>query len=529
MRLRVFFAFILVFPLIGCQAASAPPPTASLTTLPSETPLPTATRTLASTSTVIPMPTVSTAELIRRASPICENAFSALVETGPLTLPFAVMKVETYEETPVWELSHQLPHLGSLSASDVQTLFCISETRTQTGTYTDGSAAYQLFWEVRTVSWPGGKVIGRKSFTGSLPSQAKNVDEGISPDKEFAAWIFNQIEHPDFLYFKDAITSIAISPYGRLAAFGSAIANQIVDQDYQAQIYLFNPSNLQTNLGTTEFLDVLEGHQGMVTSLAFSPDGNLLASSGYDRFIKLWDVTTGALLGQVNIADTPNSLAFSPDGTGLAVAANLGVILIDPISRQISASIQETGGDSLAFSADGSHLYVNSSESIKIIDLTASQVTLTFPDLFALVPTLSVAPDGSITGVTYESPDRVEGFALTPDGTQIVTYTIDGIVANDSGAENVRLATWDTKTGKYVSEFRFAGDLIHVIQFSPDGTLLGIGNRNEVWIWDTSNWQVKKKLAGHTDEIIDLAFTPEGTNLLSASRDGTIRVWSLEE
>lgn len=305
------------------------------------------------------------------------------------------MKVQTYVEAPVWELSHQLPHLGSLSASEVQTLFCISETRTRTGTYTDASPAYQLVWEVRAVSWPGGKVIGRNTFTGSLPPQAKELlsgeSEGISPYQEFAAWVFNQIEHPDFLYFKDAITSLAISPDGRLAGFGSAMANKIVDQNYRAQVYLFDPTSLQTNVGTTAFLDVLDGHQGMVTSLAFSPGGNLLASSGYDRFIKLWDVTNGALLGQVSIADTPNSLAFSPDGTKLVVAANLEVTLIDPVTKQISASIQGAGGDSLAFSPDGSHLYVNSSGRIKIIDLTARQVTLAFPDPFALVPTVTGA------------------------------------------------------------------------------------------------------------------------------------------
>ena len=138
-----------------------------------------------------------------------------------------------------------------------RTLFCISETRTQAGTYTDGSPAYQLFWEVRVVSWPGGKVIGKNSFTGSPPPERKEFAsgsaEGLSPYKEFAAWIFNQIDHPDFLYFNDAITSLAVSPDGRLAAFGSAIANKIVDRDYQAQIYLFNPSKLQTDLELVRF------------------------------------------------------------------------------------------------------------------------------------------------------------------------------------------------------------------------------------------------------------------------------------
>jgi WD40 repeat protein len=56
-----------------------------------------------------------------------------------------------------------------------------------------------------------------------------------------------------------------------------------------------------------------------------------------------------------------------------------------------------------------------------------------------------------------------------------------------------------------------------------------MGNRNEIWIWDTANWQVKEKLAGHTGEIVELAFTSQEKKLLSASSDGTVRVWSLGE
>src|SRR5687767_739629 len=145
--MRVGFTVFLGFILIACQPAPALiNPTETLP--PSATPVPPETNTPASTATQTTISTVSPAELKRRAAPICENAFSALVERGLLSPPFAVMKKEVYADAPSWELSQQLPHLGSLSAADVQTLFCISETRTQTGTYTDGSPAYQLFWEV---------------------------------------------------------------------------------------------------------------------------------------------------------------------------------------------------------------------------------------------------------------------------------------------------------------------------------------------------------------------------------------------
>ena len=299
-----------------------------------------------------------------------------------------------YADAPSWELSHQLPHLDSFSAADVQTVFCISETRAQTGSYSDGSAAYQLFWEIRVVSWPVGKVIGKKSFTGPPPSKtnvfSSDSAEGLSPYKDFATWIFNQIDHPDFLYFNDAITSLAISPEGDIAAFGTAIANQIVDRNYQAKIFLFDPSDLQTDLGTSAFLNALPGHQGMVTSLVFSPDGKLLVSSGYDRLIKFWDMKTGGLLGQVRLMDTPNFLAFSLDGNKLAVASNLDVTFVDPRSMQIERSIAVSSGDNLTFSPDGSLLFASTLFRIAVIDSNAGAVILEFPNSSALVP----YPDG---------------------------------------------------------------------------------------------------------------------------------------
>lgn len=523
--MRLAWAAFLVSFLIACQAAPAIRPTETL--LPSETLPPTVTATQASTSTPVPTATISPHVLKEQASPICEASFSALFERGPLAAPFAVMKKTTYADTPDWQLYHQLPHLGSLSAADVRTIFCISETRTQTGTYSDGSPAYQLFWDVRAVSFPHGKVTGRNSFTGSAPPKTKVSDSAgaSSPYAAFAAWVFDQVAHPDFMQFSNAITTVAVSPDGRVAAFGSSIANQIVDKDYQARITLFDPSSLQSS----SILDVLDGHQGMVTSLAFSPDGSMLASSGVDFFVKFWDVATGRLLGQASLADPPNSLAFSPDGTRLAVASNVEMVLIDTVSRQVSASIPGAGGASLAFSPDGKRIYVYSVGSVKILDPVAKLITLRFPDSFALIPTMSVSADGSVVGVTYQSPEKVDGFALSPAAAYLVTYTIDRSADTASGAENVRLAIWESNTGKYRSEVKLSGALIRTIDFSADGKFLAVGVASEVWLLETTGWQVKEKFIGHTGDIVDLTFLPDGRKLLSAGSDGTIRIWPLTQ
>jgi WD40 repeat protein len=295
-----------------------------------------------------------------------------------------------------------------------------------------------------------------------------------------------------------------------------------VDRDYQAQIFLFRTSDMQ-------ILSAKEGHQGMVTSMAFSPIGNILASSGLDLFVKFWDMSSSRLLGQVQIANPPGSLAFSPDGAKLAVATNLEVIFIDVPTMQREQSLQEASGTHLVYSPDGDHIYVQSVGSIKVIDPAANRVMLRFPDPFALVPTLSVAADGTVTGVSYETPEAVDGFALSPDGTQITSYTLDRALDSPQGIDSVRLAIWEANAGKYVTGIDFPGTLIHGIEYSPDGNVLAIGNGSEVWLWDTATWELHDRLHGHVGSIVDLAFTSEGDKLISAGSDGTIRVWSLKE
>src|SRR6185503_5855708 len=120
----------------------------------------------------------------------------------------------------------------------------------------------------------------------------------------------------------------------------------------------------------------------------------------------------------------------------------------------------------------------------------AGATILEFPNPSVLVPTLTVAEDGSIIGVAYETPDTVDNFVLYPDGAQVITSTLDQSVDRDSDVENVRLATWDAKTGKYLSEIKFSADSLQAMKLAPDGTLLGIATENAVWVWNTSSWQI---------------------------------------
>ncbi len=105
--------------------------------------------------------------------------------------------------------------------------------------------------------------------------------------------------------------------------------------------------------------EALQGHTSFIHSLAFSPDGKLLASGSWDTTIQLWDVKSQRCLGEPLQGHTKhvNSVAFSPDGTILASRSSDATIrLWDVASQQlIGESFQGLNGSigSETFSADG--------------------------------------------------------------------------------------------------------------------------------------------------------------------------------
>jgi WD40 repeat protein len=296
-----------------------------------------------------------------------------------------------------------------------------------------------------------------------------------------------------------------------------------------------------------------------VISVCISLDGTHIAAVFRDGTLCIYDTTTGkTILPPFKVDWSPWSVIFSRDGK-LVATGGLALRLwnvqtgeeVESFDINVRSLALSPDGSCIAAGCAGKNIHTDGSYNIRVINL----------ELAAKIPHTCVPPGRGgiklLKGEVWPSPfeghmDDVLSVDYSPDGKQIASCSNDGTVR-----------VWDVSTGKRRT---FTIDSIYVfsIAFSPDGTQIAVDRRlinlstgsltrlgdnfvrssafsadgrffasgtydpTACQIWDASTHQTIVQLVGHSESVTSVAFFPDGKQIMSASYDGTIRVWDVE-
>ena len=273
-----------------------------------------------------------------------------------------------------------------------------------------------------------------------------------------------------------SLTTVAFSPDGQTIATASSD----------------NTVKLWTREGKP--LHTITGHSNDVTTVAFSPDGQTIATASFDNTVKLWTREGKPLHTLTGHSHYVYSVAFSPDGNTIATASFDNTVKLWTLQGKPLHTLtgHKESVISVTFSPDGNTIATASSDkTVKLWNYQGKELhTLT-------------GHKASVYSVTF-----------SPDGNTIATASLDNTVK-----------LW-TREGKELHTLTGHSEPVNSVTFSPDGnTIATASDDNTVKLWNHEGKPLHT-LTGHKASVYSVTFSPDGNTIATASFDKTVKLWN---
>ena len=240
----------------------------------------------------------------------------------------------------------------------------------------------------------------------------------------------------------------------------------------------------------------LSGHTAGIFSIAFSPDGNLIASGEWT--VRLWDIRTQQNIATFKpvargVVSAVQGMAFSPDGQLLAIGAH-DVILWDVhAQKQIATLPHDNFVGALAFSPNGQFL------------ATGTEV--------GAVTIWDVAERKVITEFRVSSIYHVQSVVFSPDGKTLAASNWNGYIY-----------LWAVGDWTRIGALSNYGSPAYSFDISPDSKILASTVASQINLWSLDSGQPIGTLTGYTGGTFGVSFSPDGKTLAYCGTAGAVRV-----
>jgi WD40 repeat protein len=300
----------------------------------------------------------------------------------------------------------------------------------------------------------------------------------------------------------------------------------------------FSPPGI-SDRGESHARDAFGADGGAVLSVAFSPDGTLVASGNGDGDVRVRDARTGHQVAHL-LSDNEAvwSTAFGPDGTVLAVGDEDGSVRTWDWSTGEEHALAGDIGVVLAVAFDhsGALLAAGAEEGTVRLWLQSAGESIWLADDVGEVVTAAFSPDRSLVAVgwygglrlwdvqtggdrsSFADAGVVQSVAFSPDGSELA-------IGGEDGSVQFR----DLSSGRDRDKVSVNVGSVQSLTFSPDGALLAVGGADgSVRLLDALSGALQTALAGHDGWVSSMAFSPDGATLVTGGGyDGTVRLWDV--